>query len=51
MPDDKEVKKRVENFAVHTIKEVDAQSKMLNTTLGQIAKADQVRKKYRYKYW
>ena len=47
---DKQMEKKVENFAVKTINNVEAKSKLLSTTITQLAKVSNMRKWNRRKY-
>lgn len=47
---DKQMEKKVENFAVKTINKVEAKSKLLSTTITQLAKVSNMRKWNRRKY-
>lgn len=47
---DKQMEKKVENFAVKTINNVEAKSKLLSTTITQLAKVSNTRKWDRRKY-
>ena len=41
---DKQMEKKVENFAVKAINKVEAKSKLLSTTITQLAKVSNMRK-------
>ena len=47
---DKQMEKKVENFAVKAINKVEAKSKLLSTTITQLAKVSNMRKWNRRKY-
>lgn len=47
---DKQMEKKVENFAVKTINNVESKSKLLSTTITQLAKVSNTRKWNRRKY-
>lgn len=46
----REIEKRVDKFAIETIKDTEGKSKMLSKTMSQIANLKDIRKRYRNKY-
>lgn len=40
----RKIEKKVDSFAIDTIKEIEAKSKMLSKTMGQIANLKNIRK-------
>ena len=47
---DKQMEKKVENFAVKTINKVEVKSKLLSTSITQLSKVSNMRKRNRRKY-
>ena len=46
----RKIEKKVDKFAIDTIKDAEVKSKMLSKTMGQITNLKDIRNRYRNKY-